>query len=152
MIQFSDSTVDKNFTLISTAAVLAAIVAGFWLLGSPGKQRLISLDSQRVQDLSSIASQMNSDLTPINEAAPAKPLPEQLPERISDQFKDPETQVPYSYRRINDNAYELCATFALASDEKNVNTQVIQPLGDVRWKHPAGLHCYEFDKLGFQPK
>ncbi len=150
MIQFSDSNVDRNFTVISTAAVLAAIVAGFWLLGSPGKQRLISLDSQRVQDLSAIASQLNIDLSPINGSTPAKPLPEQLPQRINDQFKDPDTQEPYTYKRISDKAYQLCATFALASnpDQQPQNF----PMGDARWQHPEGTHCYEFEKLAMQPK
>ncbi len=150
MIQFSDSTVDKNFTIISTAAVLAAIVAGFWLLGSPGKQRLLSLDAQRVQDISAIASQLNTELSPLNGSEKAKPLPEQLPERIRDQFKDPETQEPYTYKRISDKAYQLCATFALAIDKEQQPQNF--PMGDARWQHPEGTHCYEFDKLAMQPK
>jgi hypothetical protein len=150
MIQFSDSTVDKNFTVISTAAVLAAIVAGFWLLGSPNQQRLISLDTQRVQDLSMIASELNIDLSPINGSTAAKPLPEQLPQRIRDQFKDPDTQEPYTYKRISDQAYQLCATFATSS-QKPQPTQNF-PMGDARWQHPEGTHCYEFEKLAMQPK
>jgi hypothetical protein len=150
MIQFSDSTVDKNFTVISAATVLAAIVAGFWLLGSPGKQRLISLDSQRVQNLSAIASELSSDLA-ANGDIPAKPLPEQLSDRIRNQYKDPETQEPYSYKRISDKAYELCATFALPSDA-NENNRALPPFGDTRWQHPEGLHCFELEKLAVEPK
>jgi hypothetical protein len=153
MIQFSDSAVDRNFTAISTAAVVAAIVAGFWLLGSPGKQRLLALDSQRVQDLSSMVSEINADLSPITPTganAPAKALPKELPAHISDRYKDPDTQQPYSYQRISDQAYQLCANFAMASNSNQQSQNF--PLGDARWQHPAGRHCYEFEKLAYQPK
>ena len=48
---------------------------------------------------------------------------------------DPDTGVAYEYRVVDENHYELCATFARRREADR----------DVFWNHPAGRHCFTFD-------
>lgn len=141
---------DRTFVTVSTAAVLTALVVGFFLLGSPGQQRLLSLDSERVNDLSQIASNLVYAVENPGNATPAPQLPESLPDSITsrDDLRDPLTNEPYEYRRLSDSAYELCATFATDSTQQNKTSQFI----NTQWPHPAGRHCFEIAKSASQPK
>ena len=66
-------------------------------------------------------------------------LPESLEElsrepgvRVS---SDPDTGESYRYRTLGADEFELCATFARASEP--------QPGSGVDvWQHPAGAHCF----------
>jgi hypothetical protein len=144
----AQSSVDRAFSLISLAAVLTAVVAGFWMLGSPGKQRLMSFDATRIQDLSSLSSSLGSELVPFGDASKAKAPPAQLPGSLTEQYRDPETNQPYEYRKLTDETYELCATFALSYDENTRNNAY----GNEAWKHPAGRHCFVVNAKTSQPK
>lgn len=132
---------DRIFTFVSLSAVVAATIIGFWLIGSPGKQRLLSLDEERINDLRSISDELwqqagqgqPDQFVPLQEA-----LPRTGPQDI---YTDPKTKVPYEYRRLSDKTYELCATFALESPPEEAD--VYQPTPALR--HPAGRHCYQFD-------
>lgn len=138
---------DQAFVAISLVSVLAGIVTGFWLLGSPGQQRLISLDNKRLEDLSGIASALSGQYT-AGGSSEAKPLPEKLPETLPapSNLKDPESNQPYEYRRLSDSTYELCANFATDSSEQDDSSWLAQS-----WPHPAGRHCFKIEKLGTQP-
>jgi hypothetical protein len=130
-------TFDQTFAAVSSVAVVGGIVAGFLVLGSPGKQRLISADQQRVNDLSSVAQELywkgqdNKD----------KKAPEALPVNL--QKLDPLTQQAYLYKKVTDQAYQLCATFATDSATHPWRNQTPQP-GQAFWAHPIGEHCYDF--------
>ncbi|MGB7249081.1 MAG: hypothetical protein WBC73_09090 [Phormidesmis sp.] len=150
MSQARHVSTDRTFVTISAAAVVIAAIAGFWLLGSPNQQRLLSLDSERISDLSQIASELAYDgESPIDNSS-APPLPAQLPEAVTarDDLRDPLTGDLYEYRRLSDTAYELCATFATDASEQRSNSRFV----DVRWRHPAGYHCFEIEKSATQPK
>jgi hypothetical protein len=138
---------DQAFVAISLVSVLAAIVTGFWLLGSPGQQRLISLDNKRLEDLSGIASAISNQNINVGEGE-ARPLPETLPTTLptSSSLTDPVSNQPYEYRRLTDSTYELCATFATASSGQDDRSWLAQS-----WPHPAGRHCFKLDKSGTQP-
>ena len=132
MSQKSHPLTDRNFALVSSIAVVVAGIVGFWLLGTPGQQRLKSLDQERVRNLQTIARQIeNSDLPDEDK------LEDQLPERFN-RFTDPVTDEPYEYRKVNETTYELCATFATQSTESDRYYAIEQ-----EWAHPAGRHCYE---------
>ncbi|PZO58038.1 MAG: hypothetical protein DCF15_05930 [Phormidesmis priestleyi] len=148
--QSQHQNTDRTFVAVSTAAVLIAIVAGFLLLGSPGQQRLLSLDSERVNDLSQIASNLVYTVENPGNTTPAPQLPESLPASIAnrDDLRDPLTKEPYEYRRLSDSAYELCATFATDSTQQDKTSQFI----DTQWPHPVGRHCFEIAKSASQPK
>jgi hypothetical protein len=80
----------QRFAVVATVAVVAGIVAGFSVLGTPARQRLISADRQRLQTLSSIAQSLHWQ-------AEGKGSDYALPEQLAlDQLgQDPLTQLPY---------------------------------------------------------
>lgn len=143
MTKESSRLVDRAFIFTSLGAVVAVSIAGFWLLGSPAKQRLISLDTERVNDLSAISEQLWRPVAESNGNS-SDTLPDVLPDadQKTNTYLDPETGEPYEYRRLSDRTYELCATFAFESqsEESDMNWQQ-----GTNWRHPAGRHCYKFD-------
>ncbi|MEM9979465.1 MAG: hypothetical protein AAF808_17695, partial [Cyanobacteria bacterium P01_D01_bin.2] len=98
------------------------------------QQRLIMSDQQRLEDLSAIAnslywqSQDQDDYT----------LPEVL--TTTNQRQDPITQESYSYRKVDDERYELCASFATDS-----STHKLANANNQNWQHPNGRHCFELE-------
>jgi len=129
-----------------SAVVIVAIVSGFFLIGSPTAQRLERLDAEKVNDLSSIQSQIVSFWQ-------AK---ERLPESLEDLKDplvgtyvpvDPETNEPYVYRVTGPLSFELCATF---NQENNADVAV-KPARDPYygypyeedWQHSVGEECFE---------
>lgn len=141
--------------------VIAAIVAGFIAVGSPASQRAYRFDSQRVNDLSSIQSQivsywqqkekLPSSLVDLNDALSWFTVP-----------VDPETSAPYEYSTKSGLSFELCATFSRATrDDKGrgeygygrggsigiaypVAYDMAYPIiGDQdNWKHEEGRACF----------
>lgn len=130
---------DQTFAVVATAAVVTGIVAGFWVLGTPGRQRSIAADRQRLQDLNDIAQALHNDFQAEEDTF-------QLPESLDDNQirRDPLTDQPYEFRRLSAKTFELCANFATDSST--------YPLGNPRpteeanqWQHPEGRHCFELD-------
>jgi len=128
------------------ALVVAGVVAGFWIAGSPAQQRSIRFDERRVSDLSNIQYQV------INYWQRKQLLPQntqQLNDSISGFVppKDPETGVDYEYRTTGPMSFEICAVFATAnSDEfsgKNTAMPVYYGGEPSNWSHGAGMTCFE---------
>lgn len=141
-----------RFRWMSIAIVLAAFVAGFFIVGSPSYGRDQRLDERRLQDLRSIQSEVynyvygSTAWNVPHERVQQNDLPESL-QVVADnaQYKrltlnDPETGVPYEYRIVGDG-FELCANFALVRNQDF----------DLQWNHPAGNHCFDF-ALDDEPK
>jgi hypothetical protein len=126
-------SVNRLAAAISTAVVLAAVIAGLYLAGSPAEQRLLRMDERRVRDLDRLTNVIGSYTRQREE------LPDSLEQLLDGQLLDelpvdPATGEPYEYL-CADTSYQLCAVFA-------------QPARDVDefdfWNHPAGRHCFEF--------
>ncbi len=139
--------------------VLGAIVGGFFIVGSPETQRMLRLDQQRINDLSNIQANVitywqQKQKLPADLAALEDPL------TGFTQPKDPETGMAYSYRPTDKLAFELCATFDLASSLSaqaggSTNTDMrapapvttpvkspyYSPYGET-WDHAAGQACF----------
>ncbi len=128
------SAFDRLFALLATVAVAAGTVAGFWVLGTPGQQRLIVGDQQRLEDLSAIASTLYWNYQEQENYV----LPDALDP--NDQRQDPVSQMPYRYSKIDENRYQLCADFATDSSIYKLANAPTQS-----WQHPQGTHCFEFD-------
>jgi type II secretory pathway pseudopilin PulG len=97
------------------AVVIAAIVAGLVLIGSPGEQRKQRFDERRAQDLAAISLQIRS-YWKIHGVLP--PTLDDLPPTGSHGHQDPRTGKPYEYAVLEGAHYRLCADFeAEASDE-----------------------------------
>ncbi|MEM9163342.1 MAG: hypothetical protein AAGC54_09765 [Cyanobacteria bacterium P01_F01_bin.4] len=134
---------EKSFATIATLAVLSGIVAGFWVLGTPGRQRLIASDQRRLNNLQETARTL---YWRAQDQGENYTLPETL--RASELGKDPITQQPYEYTRLSDNTYELCAQFETDSSTYPLRNRSSED--SEKWEHPEGRHCFEFD-LSEQP-
>ncbi len=113
------------------------MVVGLVVLGSPADERSRLLDARRVEDLHALTWAVRRHYE--REGT--------LPERIEDMLgdleppwlEDPRTGEAYGYRRLDDGAFELCATFE----------QVAQPphrsgllLDEPFRRHDAGQQCF----------
>lgn len=122
------------FLGIASVAVLAAVVGGIWVMGSPTTQRLLRLDERRVQDLRVISQAVDRYMRGH----------EQLPEDLTAlsgntalglTIRDPATGEEYRYLAGTGQSYQLCADFALASEGPGTLPGT--------WSHEAGSHCFD---------
>jgi hypothetical protein len=121
----------------SITAVVAAVAAGLWSIGSPGEQRLRRLDERRVSDLIQLSQAIYRHH---NER---HALPSAASDVVNGSLRglsrlplDPSTEEPYEYRVTGERKFELCAVFSGASRSVDANDF---------WYHDAGRRCYEFD-------
>jgi hypothetical protein len=147
---------------VGLVVVLAAIIGGFAIVGSPGKQRDIRFDNQRLNDLSNIQGQL------INYWMTKGELPEDV-ELINDGLYgtvlpvDPETKAPYEYTKTTPTSFELCANFALGTQDikgrgefgggyyGGFGMDIAYPSSryypgipeNDNWKHEAGRACFD---------
>lgn len=139
---------DRNFAIAATLAVVLGIISGFWILGTPQRQRLIAADRERISDLINISNQLYQRANNAQSLDQPFELPASLDQasRIGQAAQtDPITNQPYTYRRLSNTTYELCATFA--TDTSTYSLQPTPNGANQRWQHPVGEHCFEFDVL-----
>ena len=134
---------DQWFAMVTTVAVVGGISAGFWVLGTPGRQRAISADRQRIRDISSIAHDLYWQGRDKDDFV----LPEVLPDR--DRKQDPLTNQTYRYQRLTEETYQLCAEFDTDTSTYSLRNRPRNSEAE-QWEHPEGQHCFEFD-LAEQP-
>jgi hypothetical protein len=147
----------KIFNWFIILVVAAAIVAAFFVVGSPQTQRERNFDAQRVGDLQNIQSQIG------NYYQAKRTVPNTLND-LNDAFrgvvvpKDPETGKDYEYTKINATSFQLCATFDLAATG-NGSGKISAPMsipyyGPMQtWDHVAGRVCFNrtIDQAYFPP-
>lgn len=125
------------FAGTATGLVVAAMVGGMVVIGSPWTARELRLDEQRVRDLQAISAAVEQH------AAAHGELPASLddlagpPQRIPVRLDDPVSGEPYGYEAGGPLGYGLCARFDAASEAGAAMR------GD--WEHPAGWHCFELE-------
>lgn len=127
----------------TAVAVLLAIVAGFFIVGTPQQARLMRLDQQKVYDLQNIQSQI------VTYWQQKQTLPSQLSE-VNDPLYgmtvpvDPQTGAEYTYTRTSNSSFKLCASFNAASRGE---TSYAYPYdrygGDQNWEHGMGNVCFD---------
>jgi hypothetical protein len=121
--------------LFSALAVVGAIVAGLFVMGSPAEQRQERFDARRVMDLRQLSYSVTARWTQTQR------LPAGTPELVDGQSMtrlpvDPVSKAPYEYRVTGQRQFELCATFD--------RTSPTHELGDF-WAHEPGRKCFSFD-------
>ncbi len=127
------------------AAVLLAIIAGFFIMGSPSQVRLYRFDAQKVSDLQNIQYQI------VNYYQQKESLPATLQE-IEDPLsgwmlpKDPQTGADYVYRRNSPLDFALCAIFS--ADSKNASASQAMPIREFgslegNFNHGVGEVCFD---------
>jgi hypothetical protein len=139
-------TMHRTYGILTSTLVLLAIANGLFLTGSPVTERQRRMDTQRIQDIRTIAEatfdyvHQDARWTRPLPATIARSLPETL-EQIAQasvrqrvQVTDP-AGVPYLYRKDDRAHFRVCTTFAFENHEQYA------PF----WDHPAGEHCYVFD-------
>lgn len=124
--------------------VLACLISGFTMVGSPQEQQKLVRDERRISDLQGMtyALQNYYDRT--------KKLPEVLVEAygggyVVDLPGDPSTTQPYEYRKTGTTSYELCATFEFSTAEDEASRpKALYPAEpyEFNWSHPAGRYCF----------
>ncbi len=127
------------WTVISI--VLAAVVFGFFVAGTPADRRTARFDERRVNDLSVIQSQVISYWQ--NKSA----LPGNLSELPNDLLgmvvpADPKTGQPYEYRILGPLKFQLCAVFETKSEGGPRAVPMIYPAPET-WQHGIGRTCFE---------
>lgn len=152
-------TVVKFNTWLGVALVVAAIITGFIVVGSPTKQRNIRFDNQRMSDLQNIQWQV------VNYWQQKEKLPTALSDLNDPLYgnivpTDPETKAAYEYSMKGPLSFEICSTFALAYEDMKGRGEFGYGRGgsyasidmaypsmpgglDNNWKHEAGRTCFE---------
>ncbi|MES3005496.1 MAG: DUF5671 domain-containing protein [Patescibacteria group bacterium] len=160
----------KRKIALSAASIIvvAAVVWGFTVIGSPSSLRDLRDDNQRLSDLQNIQWQI------VNHYQTKGTLPATLSD-LNDPLsnymipKDPATDAPYEYRTIaatttpvvksatTTPTFELCGTFAKSSQDlegkggySGIGRGVTYPsdvyvdpsFGGDNWKHDAGRACF----------
>lgn len=125
-------------------AVLASLIAGFIIIGTPGEARLYRFDEVKAGDLSNIQYQVVSYWQQKGELpATLAELTDPISSYIAP--KDPQTNESYGYRVVSPMSFELCADFNAAS--RNVrgvygDPSVVRQIGSDSWDHAAGKACF----------
>ena len=125
------------FGVLCTIVAFAAIIVGWFFVGSPSEVRLVRFDAIRAANLASISSAIR------NYRLTHESLPQTLDEleksapNVSLSFKDPVGKA-YEYAAKDAFAYELCATFDRATD----TTTESAPLHSLFEKHGLGRQCF----------
>lgn len=137
----------RYFVGFIVALILANVVTGFFMIGSPQKERLVRFDSQRTNDLQMIQNEV------LNFWQQKTRLPATLDELKSDitgfvSPHDPQTGGVYEYRTVEALKFELCATFATSSTDKTPKGMPYAPYptpyyeGLGNWTHDVGRICF----------
>ncbi len=141
----------KLFAIIASVLVLAVLVWGFLVMGSPTKQRNIQFDQTKTNDLQNIQSSV------VNYWQAKGSLPNQISDLNNSldyynygSLNDPQTQQPYEYRKTGDTSFELCANFNVSSSESGVTSPAKFVPGEYQninngfsnWDHAAGRVCF----------
>lgn len=146
-------TADKRYRLpkicawLTAVIVLASIVSGFFIVGSPAVQRQRRFDDRRISDLQTLQ----------NEIVNYWQQKEKLPEKLSDLNNsisgfvppnDPETNGAYQYKVALPLTFELCADFKTVSSQAGQGRTMEQPAPyyaepyQQNWSHGLGEVCF----------
>lgn len=136
----------KTFVYAISAVMLGAVVAGFFVAGSPYQERLRRFDETRVNDLSMIQSEL------LNYWMQTGTLPDTI-SLLRDDLRgvavptDPETGDAYPYTKTGENTFSLCATFKTVNALADANgvKSVPVPVGYSMmssWQHGMGEVCF----------
>jgi len=125
---------DRAAAIIATAAVTLVVVLGFWNVHGPSTQRLVRADEKQLQNLTTLANEINNTYRQHD-----KQLPTELTKLQKKRFADPITKQPPLYAPKSASVYSLCATFNAQGPKEDGSGNF------AFWTHPAGSKCFDFD-------
>jgi hypothetical protein len=133
---------------ITSVVILASIIYGFFLIGSPATQRARRFDDQRVSDLEQIESDVitywqQKNVLPLNST--------DLQNMFSVLPTDPESKLPYEYNLNGTLRFSLCADFKTSDISQTSRYQAVpQPFTgpayspyQENWSHDKGHVCFD---------
>lgn len=135
----------KYFTWIVSGLVTVIVITGFFIIGSPAKERIRRFDQERVYNLRSTQSEIvnywiKKRVLPVNLSVLEDPISGyEVP-------TDPQTDSQYEYIIKDTDSFELCAVFGLPNDSQNLRSAPAKPIGgdyNQNWQHGAGKTCFE---------
>ena len=129
----------QSLVLGVSVVVVASVVAGLIVVGSPTQERKRKLDTRRVTDLQALAGALDTywtrhgalpgDIHAVEEEVLLQPL------------TDPESGAAYTYRMTGEQSFELCASFHTdATDASPVRPKPTSRFGT--WAHGQGVCCF----------
>lgn len=120
------------------AVVIAAVAAGFYLLGTPAEERTRRLDDRRVSDLQRL--QLAVDVYWTRNGRLPSAFEELAKEGGSNIYdRDPVSGQPYGYNVKDADTYELCAAFEREEQSGGF------------WSHGPGYRCFEITSRTIRP-
>lgn len=142
----ANKKLNQIFAWATAILVIASVALGFFIIGTPTKQRAYRFDEQRIQNLQTIQNEV------LNYWQQKQTLPNQLTalEDSISGFKvpvDPDTKAVYEYKITGDLAFDLCADFKTVSNNANniyKGDMYAMPNGDFQqnWGHQAERTCF----------
>lgn len=130
------------------AVVVVVLIGGFVLAGSPFAERMRRFDERRVNDLQTIQWQV------INYWQKKDRLPDAI-DQLRDDIagfippSDPESGMPYGYRRLSPLQFELCALFKTDAAGAAASGPAVAPravggkgYAPDSWEHGGGRACF----------
>jgi hypothetical protein len=125
----------------SVTAVVAVVVAGLFVLGSPAEERARRIDARRVADLRGIVAATDLFWTRHSELpASLEALNREPGVRLN--TGDPATSEIYGYQPLDSVQYELCASFERETEAtSNAPAMAERNL----WAHGSGQQCFQFE-------
>ncbi|MEK7103249.1 MAG: hypothetical protein AAB870_02795 [Patescibacteria group bacterium] len=127
----------RIIAIATSAIVLAAVVVGLMVVGSPSKERAYKRDQQRISNLQEIENDV------ITYWQAKKKLPEALTD-LNDATRgitipnDPQTNMAYTYTIVDSMKFKLCARFE-QSGQGSPNYR----FSDDTWNYNAGETCFD---------
>lgn len=152
----------KVFGAIVCLMVAAVIVGGIIKAGSPSTSRAKALDQRRADGMSQASSAVDQYYA-VNFSLPASITDIKNSDTVhyaAESLLDPETQQPVEYRVVDATHYELCTSFAFASDNRDGSIPYAKPMAapgsfggdDMNWyEHGAGHECRTADASARAP-
>lgn len=129
---------------ILSVVVVASIIGGFFIVGSPAEQRARRFDDQRISSLQMLQGEI------VNYWSQKEQLPENL-NALQDSISgfiaplDPETNVSYEYIVKGELSFDICANFTSASNDFSNPEKISSPYDSYQqnWSHKVGRTCFE---------
>jgi len=127
----------RGWLVGAAIAVLATLVATFFVMRTPMEVRQTRQDQRRVEDLSTLKSEIEG----WHRRTGSLPstlfeLAQQPGARVN--VTDPFDANPYEYQAFDARRYHLCASFTTDSAATAGATGWTDP----KWRHPRGRHCF----------
>lgn len=138
----------KMRPIVMAVIILASIIWGFSVLGSPATQRNMKYDNQKIMNLQEIQWQV------INYWQMNGALPVSLEEmELNKEYfvtvpTDPQLKKSYGYEKTGEMTFKLCAEFNKENKagQNGYGAQANYPKGSViqneNWNHGAGEQCF----------